>query len=351
MTLASAVLAGVRASIAPDDGTLSEARVRRDLIFSAAASFPGFARHFPSGSLAHRVMNGQVHATRNKTFDVDVGVVLDRRAWPAYGPDGTERRGPQAMIDMLRDHLREPIRVAYPDATVGESKRGALVRFNSPLPNGDDPTADVVPGLPAASGSLLWIPNRPAGRWTESAAEEHTKLLLDSSNRSLLQTRRRVIRLAKAWNELWSDPAFCSFHLSVLAYNALSNGGDEATALLTVFEHGAEQLAVRDTPALALPGRTIKTKSDRSVAASRLDSAATKLREAIDADSEDDARECLRGLFGTHVDSDTSKREALAAGLRAGLPVLAIGTALALGGAMAGAASAVKRGRAHGDIR
>lgn len=76
--LVEEVLDGIRIDISADDADLREARKRRDLVLSAAASFAGMLRTFKSGSLAHGDVN-------NPVDDADGGVVGDRRSHPDLG--------------------------------------------------------------------------------------------------------------------------------------------------------------------------------------------------------------------------------------------------------------------------
>ena len=82
---------------------------------------------------------------------------------------------------------------------------------------------DLVLTLTRREGSGLWIPNLDMRRWEASDPEKHVALL-NGGTESLRRTRRRAIRLLKAWNKQWSSPAFSSFHLSAMALEYIVAG-------------------------------------------------------------------------------------------------------------------------------
>jgi hypothetical protein len=79
------------------------------------------------------------------------------------------------------------------------------MEFNVPLPNGEDPTVDLVAGLERKEKPGLWIPNLEKDRWDPSDPEEHTRLLT-AELKSLRVTRARASRLAKAANKADAVP-------------------------------------------------------------------------------------------------------------------------------------------------
>ena len=201
------ILADVQGQIAADDDALGEARYRTNLVLEIALKFPGARRTFRSGSLA-------VHTFNDPVTDGDGGVVLDRRYYPSLGPDGGGEI-PNGIVGEMCALLGPEIRKTYPNARCHTSKRGPKMLFGAPL-KGQDPTVDLVVALDRRGADGLWIPHLVKKRWDASHPEEHVRLL-NAEPLSLRRLRRRVIRLLKAWNKQWSDPAFSSFHLSVLA--------------------------------------------------------------------------------------------------------------------------------------
>ena len=261
-------LTDVQGQIAADDDALGEARDRTNLVLEIALKFPGARRTFRSGSLA-------VHTFNDPVTDGDGGVVLDRRYYPSLGPDGGGEI-PNGIVGEMCALLGPEIRKTYPNARCHTSKRGPKMLFGAPL-KGQDPTVDLVVAMDRRGADGLWIPHLVKKRWDASHPEEHVRLL-NAEPLSLRRLRRRVIRLLKAWNKQWSDPAFSSFHLSVLALLYVESGMSVGTALRTVFEKAAKYLEggdnTKDPAGVSLP---IKLLLDRSVAVDRLQKAATNM--------------------------------------------------------------------------
>lgn len=95
----------VSSKIAADEKVLEEARKRRDLVAQSAMSIDGSLRWFRSGSVAHGMVNKPVS-------DADSGLMLDRRSYPALGPDG-DNEGPEDVIDKLCNIERPKVRGKY----------------------------------------------------------------------------------------------------------------------------------------------------------------------------------------------------------------------------------------------
>jgi hypothetical protein len=169
----------------------------------------------------------------SRLTDGDGGVVLDRRYYPSLGPDGGNEI-PNGIVAEMCALLGPEVRKTYPNARCHTSKRGPKMLFRAPL-NGQDPTVDLVVALDRRDADGLWIPHLEKKRWDASHPEQHVRLL-NAEPLSLRRLRRRVIRLLKAWNKQWTDPAFSSFHLSVLALLYIESGMSVGTALLAVFE-------------------------------------------------------------------------------------------------------------------
>lgn len=288
------ILSDVRSQIAADDDVLAEARNRTNLASVIALKFPGARRTFRSGSLA-------VHTFNDPVTDGDGGVVLDRRFYPSLGPDGGGEilNGIVAEICAL---LGPEIRKAYPKARCHTSKRGPKVLFGSPL-KGQDPTVDLVVALDRRDAEGLWIPHLEKKRWEASHPEQHAHLL-NAEPLSLRRLRRRVIRLLKAWNKQWTEPAFSSFHLSVLALLHVEVGMSVGTALRVVFEKAAKYLEsgnnTKDPAGVSPP---IKLLLGRSVAVDRLQKAAENMARALDHDDDKQiVQTALNRVFRDYVD-------------------------------------------------
>jgi hypothetical protein len=287
-------LSDVQSQIAADDDVLAEARIRTNLVLEIALSFPGARRTFRSGSLA-------VHTFNHPVTDGDGGVVLDRRYYPALGPDGAGEI-PNRIVAETCALLGPEVRKAYPEARCHTSKRGPKVLFRAPL-KGQDPTVDLVLGLERRDADGLWIPHLEKKRWDASHPEQHVRLL-NAEPLSLRRLRRRVIRLLKAWNKQWTERAFSPYHLSVLALLYVESGMSAGTALHTVFEKAAKYLEsgsnTKDPASVSPP---VKLLLDRSVAVDRLQKAATNMARALDHDDDKAVvQTALNRVFRHYVD-------------------------------------------------
>jgi len=288
------ILSDVQGQIAADDDVLAEARNRTKLVLEIALGFPGARRTFRSGSLA-------VHTFNDPVTDGDGGVVLDRRYYPSLGPDGGDEI-PNGIVSKMCALLGPEVRKSYPNARCHTSKRGPKMLFGAAL-KGQDPTVDLVVALDRSGADGLWIPHLEKKRWDASHPEQHVNLL-NAEPVSLRRLRRRVIRLLKAWNKQWTDPAFSSFHLSVLALIYVEPGMSVGTALRTVFEKAAKYLGTGSNtqdPASVSP--PVKLLLDRPVAVDRLQKAATNMARALDHDDDKQiVQAALNRVFRDYVD-------------------------------------------------
>ena len=219
------VLDDVRTQVAPSDQTLAVARERRRAVIDAAKAYPGFLRSYMLGSIAHGTANGDT--------DADCGIVLDRRSYPKLGPDG-DGDGPSDTVESMRGHLREALSEDYDGLSFRVTKRAIMVTFNDPVAEGVDPHVDLIVAINRKDEPGLWIPNTERNGWDASDPEAHTSLLT-SGERSRRTARARVVRLAKAWNNQYSQPGLCSFNIEALALAALDGERDLAQGLATLF--------------------------------------------------------------------------------------------------------------------
>jgi hypothetical protein len=329
------VISDVREQIDTSDAPLAEARARLAVVKKIADSFPGALRTYSSGSIAHHTMIAPV-------TDGDGGLVLDRRSYPELGPDGRGEQ-PRLITEKLCALLGSEIRQRYPKARCATSKRGPKIRFGEPVEN-QDPTVDLVVALTRRSGEGLWIPNLEKNTWEASDPEQHAALF-NGGPLALRRTRRQVIRLAKAWNRQFSEPAFCSFHLSALALETVQGGRGLPAALEQFFAGAAASLRRSRTADPAGLSPPIKLRISREAAIARLDKAAEAVNRALDNDDDLAAvRASLALVFWDYVDApEISPLAAAVRTLRPRTPV----TTTSLG--LSGAAALVKPARAYGD--
>jgi hypothetical protein len=325
------LLNGVRAQIEAKPEALAEARARLQLVRSSAFSFYGSLRTYRSGSLA-------VHTMNEPVTDGDGGLVLNRNYYPALGPDGGGEAPGDVVADLL-DHLRPLIRAVYPNATMHTSKRGPKIYFGQSV-DGDDPTVDLVVAMNRKEGAGIWIPNLEKGTWEPSDPEKHVELL-NGDLAGFRSTRRKIIRLAKAWNKQYTTPGASSFEMSVWAYEFVEPGQGMAKGLWTLFDKAATRLeggfATKD-PAGVSPN--LKLLIAAKTMATRLRAAADRMATAIASSDDDEIREALSLVFFNYIEAPaTSSLKAAAAMLRTS-PVVA---APALGVAVAATTGAAFR--------
>jgi hypothetical protein len=270
-------LEDVEKKISADDTALAEARHRRRETLAICSAFGGVLGIYASGSVAMGVVNDPVD-------DADGGMILDRRCYPALGPDG-DGDTPGDIVPELHDFVGPRIREIWPQATVHDMKRGITVRMHAPLWSGSDPYVDVVVAMNRKNARGLWIPNLTADSWDASHPQRHVELMT-SGIKALRRTRARVVRLAKAWNCQFSAPAFNSFNLVALALECIDTPMPIDTALHRFFEHGAASLAIRRTEDPAGVSGPIKLEGTKDVAVDRLTTARDHLAAALDADND-----------------------------------------------------------------
>lgn len=329
----------IQRKIAADPAVLREARKRRDLVAHATERVvKGALRSFRSGSVAHGTVNKPV-------TDADGGVVLDRRDYPALGPDGSGEE-PNDVVDQICKGIGTDVRKEYPNAKVKQSRRGVLVEFNKPCNDEEDPTVDHVVTLTRKTGEGLWIPDLENNKWTPSHPEKHTELFT-SGTQKLRTLRARVTRLAKAWNKQWNedDRSLSSFNVEALAWEYVQDENMSVdSALAGWFAYARDEIRKGETKDPARVSEPIRLPLGRDVAVQRLGFAADKMKHALANDDDADVvQEDLSQVLPQFVEKPTSPKEALAAALREGT---ATGSKTGIG--VAGGVSALKPVRSFG---
>jgi len=265
------VLDEARARIAVDEEVLEAARERRDLIREIIEEEFSTLRTFGSGSLAHGTQNSPL-------ADADLGVVLDRRAYPELGPDGD---GPKEIAEKIRQRLRERLKESYPVARFYLGGRRAIkVTFNDPVgPDAGDFTADVIVALTREEGGL-WIPDLKKNQWELSHPEKHTELVV-VRNKATKSTFARVIRLAKHANKKHGK-TICSFNITALALECIEEKVSMQDGLATLLRHAADSLkeGLTEDPA-GVPGTIGVNTSRRKDAADKFKELAELAEEAV----------------------------------------------------------------------
>lgn len=317
------ILNDIRSQTDAHPEPLAEARDRLDLARAAAITFPGALRTYRSGSLPQ---NTFIHPVG----DGDGGLVLDRRVYPMLGPDG-EGDTPTEITAKLCSLLGPAVRDVYPNARCHTSKRGPKIFFGQPVDD-QDPTVDLVVALTRKNGAGLWIPNLETDTWEASHPEYHVELFT-SGSQSLRRTRRRVVRLLKAWNKQYNQPGFSSHNLTVWAWEFVEPGMGIASALSTVLSEALARVeAGKATTDPAGVSPNVKLLVSRSTATKRLQTAADALTEALDHDDDRDlVQSALSRAFYNYVEDPLpSGLAGKVAALRRNVPIAT--ATLGLGG-------------------
>ncbi|HLX32598.1 MAG TPA: hypothetical protein VKR79_07505 [Gaiellaceae bacterium] len=339
MGLVLDILNDIRGQIAADSDVLTEAKARRDLVALVGMEFDGALRWFKSGSVAHGTVNAPV-------TDADAGIVLDRRSWPALGPDGDDE-GPGDVVDALCALIGPVVRETYPDAKMRRSRRGVLVTFASPLDDEQDPTVDLIPTLTRKDADGLWIPDLDNNSWSPSHPEKHTELFI-GGGKELRVHRARVVRLVKSWNKQWDvgNRALSSFNIEALGWEYVTDTSeslDEAVA--GWFAYARDELDAGLTKDPAGVSADIKLLLTKDETLRRLAGAAERMEQALTADVDGDeakVKDLLSGVFRDYVEAPEQSKSALAAALRTG------GVGATSSGIAVGAGKTMKSTRAFG---
>jgi hypothetical protein len=342
MSNLSSLLDAIRDQIEADDSALAETRTRLALVRTKAKTFYGALRTYRSGSLA-------VHTMNHPVTDGDGGVVLNRNYYPGLGPEGNGEETPTDIVEEMRSYIGPLIRETYPNSTVGTSKRGPKVYFHEPLADGTDPTVDLVVALTRKDGDGIWIPNLHENTWDASDPEGHCDLFNDSAA-GFRSTRRKVTRLAKAWNKQWSTPGASSFEISVWAYEFVQSGHGVAKGLHALFDQAASRLENGDpTPDPAGVSSDLRLEIASHLMAKRLRTAADNMQDALDSATEDDVQEALAAVFFNYLDAPGGSASA---GLAvAAQKVRTTTVAASIGIPVAASTLGATTARAYGDPR
>lgn len=287
----------VRSKIEAAPAPLNEARNRLALVRQAAGTFHGGLRTYRSGSLA-------VHTMNEPVTDGDGGLVLNRNYYPQLGPDGSGE-APGDIVDELCAHLGPILRKTYPQAAIHKSKRGPKIHFGDSV-DGQNPTVDLVVAMNRKDGPGIWIPNLETGKWEASDPEAHVELF-NSGTPAFRSTRRKIIRLAKAWNKQYAEPGASSFEISVWAYEFVAPGMGVAKGLKALFEKAAERLeAGTATKDPAEVSKNLKLLKDAATMSVRLRKAAEAMESAFRAENDAELREAMSAVYWNYIDSPTT---------------------------------------------
>ncbi|MER5953945.1 hypothetical protein [Streptomyces sp. NPDC001893] len=287
-----------------DPDMLAATRARLTLARSIAEKHPEGRKSYSSGSIP---VGTHIQPHSGAVSDGDGGIILDRVKHPSLGPDG-DGEAPHGVTDALVAFVGPKLREyeEFAKARVHKSRRGLKLHFGAPV-NGVDITVDLIVALQRREGSGLWIPDLDADpasgkAWSEGDPVGHVNLFTSGPD-SLRRTRRRAVRLLKAWNAQASKPGFSSHHLSVWAYEFVTQGMGLVGSVHAVLQEASVRLrdgVPTQDPRICLELEPLIPQVD---AERRLRIAAEKLKAAIDdPDDFDTVQTALDHLFPKTMD-------------------------------------------------
>lgn len=260
------------------------------------------------------------------------GVVLDRRKFSQYGPDG-DGHPPGPLLESFRDWILPQLLREYPTATCEITKRALLFEFGQTLEfDGGvlvDPSVDLIVALDRRDMPGLWIPNTERSGWDPSHPQRHTELFV-STERVLRVHRARVVRLAKvAIKNDGEGKVMCSFNVEALALDLVIETAPIAAALGDFLIASSCDIAasLTDDPARVSGPIKLPDGITRQIASRRLEELGIIVAASLNADSQAEARRILSAAFGPQIDDiRASERQELhhALDVRDGAGVAAI---------------------------
>lgn len=228
--------------------------------------------------------------------DVDVLVFL---------PVSALDRTPDSVLRELKKVLAE-----YPDSTVETSPQRRSIRMDFEK---ESCTIDIVPAV-AREGieQPLWIPDRHREEWIRSRPLGYAKAL-SAANANHGRMLIPEIKLGKAWRDVQMQRRKTkSYLLEVIIFHVVASGAIElagkstAQILCELFEHIADRWKSlmdngSEAPLVSDPQLGIPLEWERShfeTFMRRVREAAKAARRAIDAESDDDAADEWKKVFG-----------------------------------------------------
>lgn len=283
MNLANELITEMLAATKPTKEAIDEARARRDLVKTAAMTYDGALSFIKSGSLAHFTANGTIS-------DADGSLVLDRRTYHQYGPDG-DGLGPTDLVTGVAEVIRDTVTQVYPNVYISTNhKRAIYFRFRDPLPDGQDPTVDLVIGLNRKDEPGIWIPNLDDDNWDASDPAKHTELV-KARRQSTNHISSKVVRALKLFSKQSGKELLTSFHWTALMLEAYPKQKPLIEGVIDTLNHAAATLEGGDTndPAGVSGLITLPAGRERNVVLGRIRNAASKLQQAHDVSGEGEA--------------------------------------------------------------
>lgn len=288
---------------------LKEARVRRDLVLSIALAHQAARARYSSGSVAYGTANSPIE-------DADGGIKINRRLQDLreFGPDAPSGGlRPEGLMEHFGLYVVERLRRrGYPNATVDfTGKRAVKFYFHAPVEIDKlgeiDPYVDFIIGLARNEAAGLWIPNcELESGWDVADPEHHLEVMNRRPSPELRVHRAHVIRLAKRAVKRDQVAVICSWNISALAIELITDTEVPLPDALAAFLAAASNdIARRLTPdpspvvdPIGLPAGITQPMT-----AARLAEMAEHAREAATARSEAGARAAYAKLYGPEINA------------------------------------------------
>jgi hypothetical protein len=306
---AAPVLRSILEEISVPLDVLKEARARRDLVLSIAAAHQAARARYSSGSVAYGTTNSPLE-------DADGGIKINRRLHDLreFGPDAPSGGlRPEGLMEHFGLHVVERLRRrGYPDATVDYTgKRAVKFYFHTPVEIDKfgeiDPYIDFIIGLARTEGSGLWIPNcELESGWDIADPEHHLEVMNRRPSIELRVHRAHVIRLAKRAVKRDQIVVICSWNISALAVELITDTDlPLPDALAAFFAAASKDIARRLTPdpSPVVDPIDLPDGITQMMTAARLAEMAEHAREAATARSEAGARAAYAKLYGPEIDA------------------------------------------------
>ncbi len=256
--------------LVPTDANRAAAASHRSSLYSKLNSAYGLYRMFESGSFSHGT-----GVSGYSDVDYFVSLKTDR---PAYS---------SSILTSVRDTLKE----RYPNTVIQVRRPAVVVNFGSGYE-----TCEVIPAYAQGNvreGEMKFLIPGVTTEWLESTPESHLKYVNSCNAKPGEGYAKSFARLIKAW-KYYRDVPISSFYLEMRAAKYISGQTTVVYAYDLAFfleELSDGGLAAMNDPT-GSTGRIEPCSSDakRTEALSKLQTAATRARNALEANKKGDNR-------------------------------------------------------------
>ena len=266
------------------------ARERRESFATAFEPQTDVLEVVPSGSLARKTQRDPIN-------DVDVIIIFDASAHPAWGEDG-ESAGDALSYTGRRvnEHLGVTNGTVEKLVRLAKPRNHAVKCFIDPPEDKDAFTVDAMPALRQADGSLL-VPEKLSSKWIPTNPEYLIREV--EKRQSTWDEFIPLVRVLKLWKDV-QDTGLKSLTVEVLALHHLPSESNRPKALQRFFTTVEREL---DYPILDPAGLCGEVQPDLDLSKAReaVTAAAKASWQAVDAQDrgDTDRSACLwYSIFG-----------------------------------------------------